>query len=589
MYLLVCLPALLAGLWLTPLPANAQPPDRPRRVNVPYFPTDVTWAETAIFWFGKNEQGVPSRNYTDVRVAYTAEALRIRATIVDYYLWYKIDPIATDDLTEYDAIAIYLDTGFDRAATPQTDDYTFLIGARHWPNDNAPQYHRQARGDGAGWDTTWTGDWTDYEAMQWSCNPGPNSNICGIDYGWTAIFTIPWETLGFSGPPPEDTLWGVGVQLYDRDDEPPAGYVAPEHWPETFDTNSPVTWGELHFGYADYQPPSAVPENTTMIRAATPVDNTVEDAWMGGGGTCGGGHEGGTEINHGDDTSLFVGTETAPTHLPCFSKSYLRFSLDAIPTDKTIISASLTLHLWGNAGAAGQAQPSWVHLFTIGDPWEEMTIHWNNAPLVQENVSATWLYPYSQPGDIQWPGDAYTWDATQAVAEAYAAGQPASLAIYGSDTDQHSSKYLTSSETGDWNAKGRPTLTVVWGSIIGTVQKTASSPAVELEGVITYTLTVVGSGEAITMTDYLPAGVSAPISYNPDLTYTPHRLTWAGTPTVAEQVVLTYVVTTTAPSQTALWNQVSLTQANGLTNTATALVLVDPLQLYLPLILKTQN
>ena len=143
-------------------------PDPPRRVNAPYFSTGVTWAETAIFWFGENKQRVPSRNYTDVRVAYTADALRIRTTVVDYYIWYKDLPDSTDDLTEYDAIAIYLDTSFDRAATPQTDDYTMLVGAHHWPSDNATLYHRQARGDGSGWDTTWSGDWTDYESLQWS-------------------------------------------------------------------------------------------------------------------------------------------------------------------------------------------------------------------------------------------------------------------------------------------------------------------------------------------------------------------------------------------------------------------------------------
>ena len=54
---------------------TAQDDDPPRCVNIPYSPTEVTWAETAIFWFGENGQGVPSRNYIDVRVAYTAEAV----------------------------------------------------------------------------------------------------------------------------------------------------------------------------------------------------------------------------------------------------------------------------------------------------------------------------------------------------------------------------------------------------------------------------------------------------------------------------------------------------------------------------------
>jgi hypothetical protein len=585
---------LLVGLWLTPLQAGvyAQGDDPPRRVNIPYFPTQVTWAKTAIFWFGENEQGVPGRNYVDVRAAYTAEALYVRATVVDYYLWYKVDPAAGDDLTQYDAVAIYLDTDSDRATTPQADDYTFLVGARHWPNDNAVQYHRQAQGTGTGWDTTWTGDWTDYEAMQWSCNPGPNSNTCGIDYGWTAIFTIPWETLGLSGPPSEGTLWGLGVQLHDRDDEPPTGYVAPEYWPETFDANNPATWGELHFGYADYQPLPAIPAGLTEIRATSPVDNTVEDAWMGGGGLCAGGHEGGSEVNHGDDAALYVGTETAPTHFPCFNKSYLRFSLDAIPAGQVIISASMTLHLWGNAGDPGQAQPSWVHLFIISDPWDEMTIHWNNAPLAQENVTATWLYPYSRPGDIQWPGDSYTWDATRAVAEAYAADRPVNLAIYGSDTDQHSSKYLTSSETGDWNVAGRPTLRVRWGAPASTLEKTASSSTVSYGEEITYTLVTVGDGQALTLTDQLPDGVSPPLSHTPGLVYTHHRLTWTGAPALGERVTLTYVVSTIAPSGTipwpsaALWNRATLTSTNGWTSTAGVLVLVNPGEVYLPLVLR---
>ncbi len=577
--------SLLTRPCLFPTPANAQAPDPPRRVNIPYFPDEVTWAQTAIFWLGKNEQGVPSENYADVRAAYMAEALRARVTIVDYYLWYKVNPTTTDDLTQYDAVAIYLDTNHDRAATPQPDDYTFLVGAHHWPNDNATQYHRQARGTGTGWDTSWTDEWTDYEAMQWSCDPGPNSNACGIDFGWTAIFTIPWETLGLLGPPPEGTLWGLGVQLYDRDDEPPAGHVAPEHWPETFDTNSPVTWSELHFGYADYQPPLAVSESTTTIRAASPEDNTVEDTWIGGGGTCSGGHEGGSEINHGDDTSLFVGTETAPTHFPCFNKSYLRFSLDAIPPGKVIISATLTLHHWGNAGTPGQAKPSWVHLFTITDPWEEVTTHWNNAPPAQENVAATWVDPLTSfPG---WPGTPYHWDATQAVAEAYAADRPVSLAIYGSDADQHSSKYLTSSETDDWNAEGRPTLRVHWGDPVGTVDKTASPLAVMPGETVTYTLTVVGSDQALTLTDILPTGVNPPLTSSPGLTYTPHRMAWSGNPGLGERGTLTYVVTVAAPSRTALWNMVALTQTDGMTDTATALVLVAPVRLHLPLVLRS--
>jgi hypothetical protein len=587
--LAVCSVLLLdAGSWLSLPPANAQSPNPSRRVNIPYFSDEVTWAQTAIFWFGVNEQGIPGRNYADVRLAYTQQALHIQVTVVDYYLWYKENPSATDDLTQYDAAAIYLDTGLDRATTPQTDDYTFLIGAHHWPNDNAIQYHRQAWGTGTGWDTTWSGEWTDYEAMQWSCNPGPNSNECDIDYGWAATFTIPWGTLGRSGPPPVGTLWGLGVRLYDRDDEPPAGYVAPEAWPETFDTDSPATWGALHFGYADYHPPSAIPEDTTTIRATSPADNTVEDAWMGGGGTCSGGHEGGSEINHGDDPGLFVGTETAPTHFPCFNKSYLRFSLDAIPPGKVIISATLTLHHWGNANPS-QAQPSWVHLFTISDPWEEMTIHWNNAPLAQENVAASWIYPLTE--SVDWPGNPYDWDATQAVAEAYAAGRPVNIAIYGSDTDQHSSKYLTSSETGDWNAAGRPTLTVIWGQPQAVVNKQAWPTSVTHGDRITYTMTWLGTGQPLTMTDTLPNGISAPgpisassgnASYNPIT----QQVVWMGIPAAGQAVTVTFPSTVQVDGPLALHNTATLAVNSTDTFSDTALVIVDGHSVYLPLVVK---
>lgn len=319
-----------------------------------------------------------------------------------------------------------------------------------------------------------------------------------------------------------------------------------------------------------------------MIRSSTPVDNTVEDAWMGGGGTCGGGQFGGGDDNHGDDESLFVGTETRPTHFPCFNKSFLRFYLDAIPPGKAIISATLTLHHWGNAGEnlVPGPQPSWVHLFTISDPWDEMTIHWNNAPMAQENVAATWVYPApSFPG---WPGIPYHWDTTRAVAEAYAIGNPVSVAIYGSDTAQHSSKYLTSSETGindnpsywNWKAEARPTLRVAWGSPVGTVEKSALPSIANPGEAITYTLDVVGGGQELTLTDELPDGVSPPISKSPELIYTPHRLTWTGTPNPGEQVTLTYMVTVTASTRNALWNQAELTQAGNPVDAAAALVML---------------
>jgi hypothetical protein len=93
--------------------------------------------------------------------------------------------------------------------------------------------------------------------------------------------------------------------------------------------------------------------------------------------------------------------------------------------------------------------------------------------------------------------------------------------------------------------------------------------------VLTYTLAVVGSGQALTLSDELPTGVSAPLTHSPSMTYMPHRLSWAGRPHVGEPVTLTYAATVAALAPHALWNQATLTQARGSICTATALVLVN--------------
>ncbi|MFN3928752.1 MAG: DNRLRE domain-containing protein, partial [Thermoflexus sp.] len=105
--------------------------------------------------------------------------------------------------------------------------------------------------------------------------------------------------------------------------------------------------------------------------------------------------------------------------------------------------------------------PSWIQVLTVAQDWDDQNLTWNNAPLAVENIGGTWVYPVtSSPG---WPGIPYRWDVTYAVAQAHAAGQPLRLALYSADADYHSGKYFVSSDTGDWNERGRPTLTVVWG------------------------------------------------------------------------------------------------------------------------------
>ena len=111
-----------------------------------------------------------------------------------------------------------------------------------------------------------------------------------------------------------------------------------------------------------------------------------------------------------------------------------------------------------------QAARSLVQVSTVSEAWNEETITWNTAPLALENVAQTYVDPIQPPG-LPWPGAARTWNLTYAAAQAYGAGQSVlRLAVYSADGAYHSGKYFTSSETGDWNAVGRPTLEIVLGN-----------------------------------------------------------------------------------------------------------------------------
>lgn len=588
---------ILCLVWLIsiPSPTRAAPPPPLRRVHAPYFTDAPRWAESGLFWFGQVDlpDTIPGRNYVDVRVAYTQESLAIYPNIEDYYLWYPLPATSSTDLTRYDAVAIYLDTGGDGGATPDTDDYLFLVGLCLYHCGDGSAYVRDARGDGSGWNDEWNGDWSSATWAQWVGNPPHNNNENTFDYGWWAKIYIPWETLGLGGPPPDGTIWRLGVQLFDRDDGSGSGLAPVQHWPETFDPVRPSTWGELAFGPATYEPPGPlVPQGTTVIRRGL-GQSVVEDAWVGGGGTCGGGHEGDPDAdNHGSDPNLFVANQEWITDFPCFSRSFLRFDLSQIPPGKEIISATLTVYHWSNA-RWDRAQPSLIWLFTVDGEWEEDTLTWNNAPLARENLTAVWvdvITPENNPGP---PGNPYSWDATKAVAEAYAAGVPLNVALYTADTNQHSSKYLRSSEAAPAYADARPTLEVVWGVRAASVAKSVSPGAVAPGQLATYTLNVIGSGRALTLTDDLPPSVAIAGSVQAEgggtATYDAqgHRVIWTGTPAAGQPVTVTFVVTAPPTGPLAVHNTARLSDAGGELSQDSAVFIVGGRSVYLPLLLRS--
>lgn len=594
---------LIGGLALSlAWPATAQPVTPPtaatattvawRRINV--WPTAGPWTpehdKTApIFWFGR---ATTHDNYVDVRMGYTAEYLYVFVTVVDYFLW----ETATEEPRGYDGIALYLDTAGDRAAAPQPDDYFFFNGWRNWPNDTDPFWQRRGRGTGSGWNESWTAPFTATVAGSWF-NTGPNVNgACptthyDCDAGWATIFRLPFASLGLSSQPAPGTVWGFGLYLYDRDAAPPAPLEPAQTWPEGLVPLQPATWGQLAFAPAPYQPQRAVPAGTTVIRRGL-GSSTVADAYVGGGGNCSGGLFGGADTNYGSE-GLFVASQSLIGDFPCWSKSYLRFGLEGIPPGRIILSATLTLHLWGNAGPIpSQSDPSYIQLSAVGEPWNELNpngITWNNAPLATQNLTARWVYPRTDAGP-DFPGIPYTWDATQAVAEAYAAGQPLNVAFYTPDTVFDSSKYFVSSDaSSDWIPEGKPTLTVTWGMPAPELTKRASRSSAGLNEVLTYTLGLLGAGTTVYLNDPLPptlAYVDGSVTGGAHYQVTGPRITWTGALTAGQRHTVTFAARVTTALTALITNTATLTDGVGPLATATALVIANGRALYLPVVLR---
>ncbi len=464
-----------------PGPAATQPL---RWVHAPYFASRIDWGTAAIFWFGRVDvanrvASIPGRNYADVRVAYTPSELQVFMSVIDYYLWHEYNPDVNSSPTsyDYDGAALYLDITGDRTGAPGTDDYVFLAKWGAGGEEYSRPYQRQARGNGSAWNTAWNGSWRHLPGAQWSCNPGPNSNDCGLDFGWAVTFRIPWQTLGLSGPPHGRTM-GMGLQLFDRDAPDSSGVAPVQTWPETLNTTRPDTWGGLVLGPATMNIPLSRAEGTTTIRRGLP-GSTVIDASVGADGNCNGGHEGNPDspikpgsnppFTRGEDTSLWVASQSGIADFPCFARAYLRFNLDQIPRGKTIINARLIVTHWSQSGDINapnpddRPPPTLIQLFTVDPDWTETGVTWNNGPLARRNYGGVTVTPRN-PREPLFPGVSYTWDATIVVAEAYAAGTPLNIALYTAAEPMHTSKYLHASEAGDFVAEARPTLIVTWGT-----------------------------------------------------------------------------------------------------------------------------
>lgn len=420
------------------------------RLNAPRFTGEIPFAETAVAWFG---QVSPTQNYADIRVGTNAAELYVYLAIFDHDLWYDASP-TPESLTQWDAVTLLLDTD----GSPVFSSATWRFVAQLY-GEPSPERRAVYRGSTGGWQAV---------NVPFAAVPGWRgsalNNNTESDRGWAMGFTIPFSSLGLTAAPPEGSTWRMAVILHDRDSQagPPMG---DQTWPPAAVLSSPACWALLNFGLPGYQA-TATPVGSLTVRRPTQNSPLVPDADVGGtiANQCPGDeyhiwHEWGNR-NDGRAPDFNIQNQSDIADWPCFAKYYVTFPLDDIPDNQSIVSATLTLHQFGNAGG-GAAQPSWIQVLIASAVWDEESITWNNAPLAYENVGGSWVNPLSSwPG---WPGVPHTWDVSYAVAQAYTRGVPLRLVLYEADSAYHSGKYFVSSDTGDWNVAGRPRLDVVWG------------------------------------------------------------------------------------------------------------------------------
>lgn len=442
-------------------------PPLPRAVNVPYVVDLIgpqgniqKLPEMSIFWFGQVQD---NQNYTDVRIAASDTQLVVYVASFDRHAWYDTTP-STADLTAWDGATLYLNTA-GLAGGLSGSSYRFTAQLNNGETvSNAGKLSE--RGTGGAWATANV----PFEAFAaWR---GQNVNDADDDRGWVITFRIPFASLGLSRPADGSAPWALAVVAHDRDN---AGVQPDTYWPETFRSTDASAWGGLRWGQPTYTPPPSAAGGTVMVREGL-NGATVPDADIGGvaANQCSGDTNflwsGWGNSNYGAEANINIQNQSDVADWPCFAKTYLTFPLTQVPAGRVIRSATLQLHQFGGSGTASNGQPgadAYVQVFRIGADWNESTLTWNNAPMPIENHGGAWVGQVvgcGAPGGIPWPCVQRDWDVTRLVAEAYAAGEPARLALYSADSDYSTGKYFTASESGDWNQTGRPALVIEWGN-----------------------------------------------------------------------------------------------------------------------------
>ena len=351
----------------------------------------------AIFWFGKV---TPNENYNDIRIAYNDTTLFIHIASIDRLLWYDATP-SKKTLTEWDAVSLYLQPAQQNNGT-NSAPYQF-VGALAPKETFRSLYQVAYRWNGTEWNkqaikfstvTDWRGD-----AL----------NNAEDDRGWNITFKVPASSLGLMQAPAGDTVWRLGIVAHDRD-YLNGKIIPPQAFPAQFKESNPNQWSKLSFGLV---PSKAFVGKDTITLIIQEGRNGVQvvDGSPGGQGICGENinvwKEWGDRIaKDPQNQTAIIQNQRDIADWSCFSKYYLAFPLSGLPPNAKILSASLTLHQFGNSGKWNdqiyQPYRSLIQVFTTYPAMSETPLSWNSAPLAIENVSQAWVDPLEKfPG---WPG-----------------------------------------------------------------------------------------------------------------------------------------------------------------------------------------
>ena len=420
-------------------------------LNIPFFEgTEVNYHQAAVSWFG---QVRGNENYADIRVGYNSNEIYVHVSVFDRFLWFDTSPDIYN-LTEWDAVSLYLDLNGNSGTSLSTSMYRFTRQTQ-WLND---QLNRQIayQANSMGWEPKPLTFSTSYG---WRGN-APNDAI--EDRGHVITFHIPFASLGLQGAPSAGTKFGAAVVVHDRDDEF-GTTLSEKYWPYDIDSSRSKTWGQFSFGLPAFVPPPASNPQLYTFREDLNGYNLTDDV-VDGNTSCGRGLEywwQWGDYTHPPIRYMNAQNQRDVADWPCFSKFYITFPLDSLPSNKTVVSAKLTLYQLGQAIGLPSDPPealnSLIQASVIDQYWNEATLTWNNAPFPIENVSQTWVESLPE-GEMGIP---YEWDLSRAVSKVYADHQPLRLGFYSADFYSGHGKYFFSSDE-DWDIV-RPSLTIVLG------------------------------------------------------------------------------------------------------------------------------